>query len=865
MSPRPTMAARAHALAAATLAAALLAACGGGGGGDGGNPGGAPTPPTSDPPPPAGSNYFPLSAGARWVYADYAFDNPNPSSLYQMDVGSTTQVDGHALVALPATSLDANPAQGETSRYLSTASGLTAYPGPDASAIDQSIGSFMLLKLPVAVGDSFVQFDKTVDSGYDDDGDGVHEQLLMLSTVQVIDRGPVSTPAGDFPDALHLRTTLHQTEKHSASPSTNSMTLVQDVWLVDGVGRVRATLIATDDASGTVTEREHTELQAYRVGNAHGGAAPTLTSWAPADAQVHSGSVAVTATFSMPMDADSLSHGGLVVDDAAGHAVAGQVTLDASGRNAVFVPSAGWPSGAFTARLTAAATDREGNAATPQSWIFTLDTTAPALALATPATGASGVASNATATFVFSEPLYGPSVWTSTPAFTVMDTTTGQPADVSPDFDSLETITVKPRTYWTHGHTYTVTFPGSFADLVGNTMGQPASVSFSVAPGVFGASIQLATDIGFEALQTIADIDGDGRPDQVWASWDESVFPPLMHLYVRHGQADGSLGPVTEPIPAPVYGCTIERIASVDLNGDGLPDLVLGGACGMRIYRQQAGGSFTLNQTILLPNYEQGGILAFQDFDGDGRIDMLSAGDETYFHLWHQDASGQFVDAGTVDAGIGSIGPLRLVDLDGDGVPDLVVTSAGSQSARLSVLRGIAGGGFGPPTPYVTGDGWPNAVSVADVDGDGRPDIVLSIYGSQGQSRVLVLKQQADHSFAQASSTDLGMEADGLVMADVDGDGRLDAIVAHPTALGVLLGRADGTFGPEDLYDAPQAGFMPSGLGVGVNPDGRAIVGWNGQVFTALATSRATPQSTHRHALSTSLAGHPTPSASTRH
>ncbi|MCK9684733.1 FG-GAP-like repeat-containing protein [Scleromatobacter humisilvae] len=857
---------RGRAVAAATLAAALLAACGGGGGNDAGNPGGGgSTPPPSDSSPPSGSNYFPLAPGARWVYADYANGGDTPSALYQLDTGATTQVDGHTVTSLVSTSLDANPAQGDGMRYLSTASGVTVYPGPDAGVVDDAIGPFMALKLPATVGDSFVQFDKTVDSGYDDDGDGVHEKLLMLSTVQVIDRGPVSTPAGTFPDALHLRTTLHQTERDSAGPSSYSTTFVQDIWLVDGVGRVRATLIATDDASGTVTEREHTELQAYRVGSAHGGPAPTLTSFAPADAQVHPGSVAVTASFSMPMDPASLSAGGLVVTDAAGHAVAGQVTLDGSGRNAVFVPGAGWPSGVFTAKLTAAATDREGNAATPQSWTFTLDTTAPALALATPAAGASGVASNATATFVFSEPLYGPSVWMSAPTFTVMDTTTGLPADVSPDFDSLATITVKPRTYWTHGHTYTVTFPGSFADLVGNTMGQPASVSFSVAPGVFGAATPLAADIGFEAVQTIADIDGDGRPDQLWASWDESVFPPLMHLYVRHGQADGSLGPVTEPIPAPVYGCTLERIAAVDLNGDGLPDLVLGGACGMRIYRQQAGGSFTLNQTILLPNYEQAGILAFQDFDGDGRVDMLSAGDETYFHLWHQDASGQFVDAGTVDAGIGSIGRLRLVDVDGDGVPDLVVSSAGSQSARLSVLRGIAGGGFGPPTTYDTGDGWPDAVSVADVDGDGRPDIVLAIYGSQAPSRVQVLKQRADHSFVLAASKDLGMEADGLVMADVDGDGRLDAIVAHPTALGVLLGRADGTFGPEDLYDAPQAGFMPGGLGVGVNPDGREVVGWNGQVFTALASSKATPQAAHRHALATSLAGHPVPRASTRH
>ena len=854
MSGRSITRARWRALAAPAFAAALLAACGGGGGSDSAPiGGGGQTPPASDPPPASGSNYFPLSSGARWVYADYSSDSDTPSALYQVDTGATTQVGGHVVTSLQTTSLDTNPAEDDGTRYLSTAAGVTAYPAANADALDQAIGPYMLLKLPVAAGDSFVQIDKTLDAGYDDDGDGVHEQLLVLSTVQAIDREPVSTPAGDFADALHLRTTLHQTLKFSASKTTVATTVVQDDWLVDGVGRVRATLLVTDEA-GNVTQRGRTELRAWRVGTAHGGPAPALVSFAPADGQVHSGGVAVTASFSMPMDAGSLTHGGLVVADAAGHAVAGQVTLDAGGRNAVFVPTAGWPSGSFTASLTAAATDREGNAATPQSWTFALDTTAPALALAAPAAGASGVSSNATATFVFSEPLYVPSVWTGTPAFTVTDSTTGAPADVWPDFDSLATITIKPRTYWTHGHTYTVNFPGSFTDLVGNAMGQAASVSFTIAPGVFGTPVQLTSDAGFEPVQTVADIDGDGRPDQVWASWDESVFPPVMHLYVRHGQADGSLGPVTEPIPAPVYGCTLETIAAVDLNADGLPDLVLGGACGIRVYRQQSGGSFVLTQTILLQDYEQAGVLAFADFDHDGRIDMLSAGDETYFRLWHQDASGQFVDAGTVDAGIGAIGPLRLVDIDGDGVPDLVVTSAGMQSARLSVLRGLPGGGFGPPVGYDTGDGWPDSVSVADLDGDGRPDIVLSIYGSQAPSRVLVLKQQPDHSFAIATNVDLGQEADGLVLADVDGDGRLDAIVAHPSSLGVLLGRGDGSFGTEDLYDAPQLGNLPSGLGVGVNPDGRAVIGYNGRVFTALAVGGATPQG-HRRALGMSPAG----------
>lgn len=853
MSARLACAARRHALAAATLAAVFLAACDGGGSGDAGSgaggPGGGVSPPTADAPPPAGSNFFPLSAGARWMYADFYGDTNVPPALVQVDAGASSQVDGHAAVGVTITLLEEQQAPADDTRYVSTAAGLTAYPGPNAGALEKAIGAYVLYKLPITVGDSFVQYDTTADSGYDADGDGRDEQVLLLSTVQVIARESVSTPAGDFADAVHLRSTLHETMKYSAGGASIANTVVQDVWLVDGVGRVRSTLIATDEA-GNVNQQGRSELQAYRVGAAHGGPSPVVAAFAPADAQVHTGGVAVTATFSVPMDADTLSRGGFVVADASGSEVAGSVRLDASGRNAVFVPVAGWASGAFTARITSDATDREGNAATPQSWTFTLDTVGPVLALATPSSGAAGVASDTKASFVFSEPLAPQSVWAAAPTFTVTDTTTGTPADAWPSFDGLATITVAPRTLWTHGHTYSVAFPASVADLVGNTMGQPASASFTIAPGVFGTPAVLAADMGFEPVQTMADIDGDGLPDQVWAAWDETVFPPLMHLFVRRALADGSLAAVAEPIPAPVYGCTLVRIAAVDLDGDGRPDLVLGGACGIRVYRQQPGGGFVQTQAITLPNYEQGDELLFADFDGDGKPDMLSSGGATWFRRWHQDASGQFVDAGTVDAGIGGVGPMRLADLDGDGVPDLVVVSAGVQSQRLSVLKGLGGGAFGAPVGIDTGDGWPSGIAIADVDGDGRPDILLSIYGSSQPGRVLVLQQQADHRFAITSRIDLGAQADGLVLADVDGDGRLDAVVAHASALGVLRGRGDGTFGAEDLYDAPPTG-SPGGNGLGVGKDaaGHAVVGFNGRVFTALAAAGASPLHAPRRAL----------------
>ena len=803
----------------------LLVACGGGGGdgasdiGETDGRGSA----TSAPPPP-GSNYFPLAVGDRWLYQE---SSNGKSTTFQVDVDATGTVNGRPGTDLLSTTLAGAPI--DVSRYSSTARGVTVLPA-EGDAFQSAVGPYMLLQLPAQPGDSFVQMDKTVDVGSDRDGDGVHERVSLRAAVQVIARNPLTTPAGAFSEALHLSTKIDQTLIFSRNGHRESVVVVSDDWYVADVGRVRSDLTVT--SQGMLVSTTSTVLLAYRVGGAHGGAAPTVVNVAPGDSTVHNGAAAVTAGFSLPMDGVSLNAGGFTVLDAAGHSIAGSAVLTQDGLSATFVPAAGWPSGAYTATISSAATDRQGNAATPSSWHFTLDTVAPALVQATPADGATGVATTTKLSYVFSEP-FDPSIWKpgQPPVFTITDDATGAAAPALPGFDGSSTISFTPLTYWPHGRSYTVTFPASMADVVGNPLGADRQVHFSTAPSLFADQVPIAATFGYQPQMAMGDINGDGLLDMVWASWDWPIVPSKLHLVVRYGRADGSWAPAVEPIEAPVYPCGVATIAIGDVNSNGRKDLVLGGHCGIQVLLQDTSGSFSKGPLYPLPGYDYGGVVKLVDLDGDGRLDMLTAGNSTAFRVWMQTSTGVFVETASIDTGIGSVTGLELGDLDSDGVLDIVASSAGMQENRLAVLRGRSGGGFSPPLGLPTGDGWPSGVAIGDLDDDGRPDLVVSI-ANGAIPRVVVLRQSVDRNFSVFATLPTSGNTIGVSLVDVDGNGRLDMVTGYDDALAVLLRRADGTFGAEDLYGVPRIDGLTSSMVVGPrNAQGQSAIEFNGQLF----------------------------------
>jgi hypothetical protein len=238
----------------------------------------------------------------------------------------------------------------------------------------------------------------------------------------------------------------------------------------------------------------------------------------------------------------------------------------------------------------------------------------------------------------------------------------------------------------------------------------------------------------------VADVNGDGRPDLVVANPDTNTVSVLL------GNGDGTFAP-----PRAVTGGS--SVAVVDVNGDGKPDLVV--------------TNFYVGTVSVLPG------------NGDGTF-----------------GPPQTFATSTAPSSV------AVADIDGDGRPDLVVASASDNT--VSMLPGNGDGTFGPPQALVTGS-YPRSVAVADVNGDGSPDLVIANalptlfdygIGRSGNLTVRVLLGNGDGTFGPPQAFATGSTPSSVAVADVNGDGRPDLVVANTgdNTVSALLNKGDGSF-----------------------------------------------------------------------
>ncbi|MGA8493357.1 MAG: FG-GAP-like repeat-containing protein [Terriglobales bacterium] len=377
-----------------------------------------------------------------------------------------------------------------------------------------------------------------------------------------------------------------------------------------------------------------------------------------------------------------------------------------------------------------------------------------------------------------------------------------------------------------------------------------------------------------------SDLNRDGKLDLVVANLCQSSnckHGNAGSISVLLGNGDGTFQ------AAQVYatgGFGASSVGIGDLNGDGNPDVVVANQCSTS--NCKSGGSLSVllgngDGTLQAANnYSSGAFIALDvaiaDVNKDGKLDLLVANQ-------CQDAScqngavsvllgngdGSFQTAQIFASGGYYTDSLAVGDFNGDGNPDLVLASQCQNSTcgngGVSVLLGNGNGTFQTAQSYNSGGYQSDSVSITDLNGDGKSDLVVSNLCQSNTACntgvVSSLLGRGDGTFHSAHGYGSGgQNAYSAVASDFNGDGNVDATVATSDGTYLLLGNGDGTFQSPILY-------FPGGIFVGAGdfngdhqPDVAIAAGSLSSVTVLMNVTTGFRQTT-----STTLTSSPNPSS----
>ncbi|HET6765286.1 MAG TPA: VCBS repeat-containing protein [Longimicrobiaceae bacterium] len=337
------------------------------------------------------------------------------------------------------------------------------------------------------------------------------------------------------------------------------------------------------------------------------------------------------------------------------------------------------------------------------------------------------------------------------------------------------------------------------------------------APGLLGASYSGAGTSAATYQHTAAFFPGE----EVEATLTSTLTggARVVRFRAATDPSSGTFVPTAVPTPAaPV------AFAAGDLNGDGRADLVtVSAGINFISVRMRNAANTGFDARLDLPMCTGGLVaVAIGDVSGDGRQDIVVAcqPDAKLFVYARNAANTGFSAINGVNFAAADFNPqsVAIADMNGDGKMDLVSTSLNYRVAAV-YLRNASNTGFDASGTTPTGVD-PRSVAAADLNGDGRLDLAIANAGSGTLS--VALQQAGTGGFDSGGTYATGTTPVSVVLRDVNGDGRVDASVANQgsNTISVLLRDAASTgFDPKTDY---ATGAQPSGLALGdVNGDGQ--------------------------------------------
>jgi cysteine-rich repeat protein len=368
-------------------------------------------------------------------------------------------------------------------------------------------------------------------------------------------------------------------------------------------------------------------------------------------------------------------------------------------------------------------------------------------------------------------------------------------------------------------------------DLTTSNRSGDVTVSYGFGDGRFWTPYLRLTGGNDPYNVVVHDVTNDGRPDVLTLNRTENT----LAFFRGDGRALGTVSTVA------IGGTSPRDLAVANLVGDANLDVAVAneGSNNVVILQGDGSGGFTVARTLstVVGGGGQGPrAIAVGDVTRDGVLDIVTANTTSEdITVLRGMGGGNFDPSASYTTVVGAGGQdpsdIALADVTSDGLLDVIVATPTSDDAIVLVALGDTNGFLTPiRVPTLSGGKGdsPQAVAVADVTGDGEPDIVTA---NQSSNDVAIFRGVAGGAtflagiYLDSDDGLLGSSPTNIAVADVSGDGRPDIVTSNlgREDITVFVSEGGGAFAPAAIYSARIGydGSNPNGLAIGdVNDDG---------------------------------------------